>query len=163
MKKTFTIVAMPFLVIGVLLLVISFFLPSIAFVILLVVSLLVLLVGVGLLVAAAFAKDKPSQKLLSSGHAVEATVLEVHHPPNVGASGASANPVVRFVLGVNGPMGPTQVTIEQATPQMYVQKVHEGSVVPVRIDPANPNVALIDWAHASAVLDGTVPPMDRNY
>lgn len=157
LKKPFMIVALPFLVIGVLILVVSLFLGGVLFWLGLVVSIVVILVGVVLLVAAAAAGDKPSTKLLATGQQAAATVLELTPPPG---GELNANPQVHFVLGVDGPMGPRQVELTQATPQMFLRKVHQGSVLPVRVDHSKPDVVLIDWARASAVLDGTVPNMD---
>lgn len=157
LKKSFVIVAMPFLVIGVLLLVVSLFLGGVFFWIGLVVSIVVIVLGVVFLVVAATAGEKPSTKLLASGRQAPATVLALT-PPSSGE--LNANPQVHYVLGVDGPLGPRQVELTQATPQMFLRKVHEGSVVPVRVDQSNPDVVLIDWARASAVLDGTVPNMD---
>lgn len=157
LKKPFLFVAAPFLVIGVILLIVSLFLGGALFWIGLIVSIVVILLGIVFLVVAATAKDKPSTKLLGSGRQAPATVLEMTPPPN---GDLNANPPVHFVLGVDGPMGPRQVEVTQATPKMYLAKVHEGSVIPVRVDPANPDAVLIDWARASAVLDGSVPNMD---
>lgn len=157
LKKPFLLAAAPFLVIGIILLIVSLFLGGVFFWIGLIVSIIVILLGVVFLVVAATAKDKPSTKLLGSGRKAPATVLEITPPP---AGELNANPPVRYVLGVDGPLGPRQVEITQATPQMYLTKVREGSVLPVRVDAANPDAVLIDWAQASAALDGTVPNMD---
>ncbi|MBX7160203.1 MAG: hypothetical protein K1X95_07915 [Acidimicrobiia bacterium] len=157
LKKPFVLVALPFLVIGVLLLVVSLFLGGALFWIGLIVSIVVILLGVVFLVVAATSADKPSTKLLASGQQAPATVLELTPPAG---GDLNANPQVRYLLGVDGPLGPRQVELTQATPQMFLRKVHEGSVLPVRVDRSNPDVVLIDWARASAVLDGTVPNMD---
>ncbi|MFN8105070.1 MAG: hypothetical protein U0U69_11460 [Acidimicrobiia bacterium] len=157
LKKPFMIVALPFIVIGVLALVVSLFLGGVFFWLGLIVSIVLILLGVVFLVVAATAGDKPSTKLLASGRQAPATVLELT-PPYGGE--INANPQVHYVLGVDGPMGPRQVELTQATPQMFLRKVHQGSVVPVRVDHSDPDLVLIDWARASAVLDGTVPGMD---
>jgi hypothetical protein len=58
-------------------------------------------------------------------------------------SSINFNPEIRFLVEVQGKK-PYQVTFDAVIPQLSLSKIQAGNIVPIRIDPKDPNRAVLD-------------------
>lgn len=100
-------------------------------------------IGVPMLVIGArrFARQ---QRVLRTGVPCTATIVAAH---NV-TSAEDEDPVARLTLAVPVPTGTATAVVRQVVPARLRRAVVPGATVPVRVDPADPTFAVIDWEHA---------------
>ncbi|MFB9177948.1 DUF3592 domain-containing protein [Dactylosporangium sucinum] len=84
------------------------------------------------------------RRVLRTGTPALATVVAV--------GDLSADPdehqVTRIDLAIPTPAGPVAARVRQVVPPALVRLVGPGVLLPVRYDPADPSVAVVDWEHA---------------
>jgi hypothetical protein len=101
-------------------------------------------VGVPLFVIGArrFARQR---RVLRTGAMCHATVVAADNVSNLD----NERPVARITLAVPvGGGGTVRAVVRQVVPPRLRQIVTVGAVLPVRVDPADPKFAVIDWEHA---------------
>ncbi|MDG6103062.1 hypothetical protein Daura_16270 [Dactylosporangium aurantiacum] len=108
------------------------------------VTVVLFAVGVPLFVVGARRLAR-QRRVLRTGTPCLATVVAAHRvtdPDN-------DRPVAKILLAVPAAgHGTVTATVRQVVPPVLTRIVRPGAVLPVRVDPADPTFAVIDWEHA---------------
>ncbi|MFF5228313.1 hypothetical protein [Dactylosporangium sp. NPDC000521] len=107
------------------------------------VTVVLFAVGVPLFVVGARRLAR-QRRVLRTGTPCLATVTAAHNVTNA----ENDDPVARITLAVPVPGGTATAVVRQVVPQRLRRIVGPGTVLPVRVDPADPTFAVIDWEHA---------------
>jgi hypothetical protein len=84
------------------------------------------------------------RRVLRTGAPCHATVVAAHNVTDID----NDRPVARITLAVPVPGGGTvTAVVRQVVPPRLARSVTPGAVLPVRVDPADPTFAVIDWEH----------------